>query len=140
MIQRIQSVYLLLAIVLMAALFTLGFPNESRAAETLPWFLPGLMLLTGATIAASALALSQYRKRESQLRTVLIAYILADLVLVIQAVGYAMAGDFGRMTDEGHVLGYVALALPVVASVLLMLARRAIAADIALVRSMDRLR
>ena len=140
MIQRIQTIYLVLAIVLMAALFTLGYPNKSQAAETLPWFLPGLMMLTGATIAATALALLQFRTRETQLRTVLVANVLADFVLVIQAIGYAMAGDFGRMTDEGDVLGYVALALPVVASVLLMLARRAISADIALVRSMDRLR
>lgn len=140
MIQRLQSVFLLLAIVCMAALFTLGFPSESRAAETLPWFWPGLLLLTGATIAAAGLALFQYRQRETQKRTVLVAYVLADLALVVQVIGYALAGDFARMTDEGQVLGYVALALPIVASVLLLLARQRIAADIALVRSMDRLR
>jgi hypothetical protein len=140
MIQRLQSVFLLLAIVCMAALFTLGFPNESRAAEALPWFLPGLLLLTGATIVAAGLALFQYRQRETQMRTVFVALGLAGLVLVLQVVGYALAGDFDRMTGEGAVLGYVALALPVVASVLLLLARRRIAADIALVRSMDRLR
>lgn len=136
MIQRIQSVFLLLAIVLLAALLTIGFPFESRAATAFPWFAAAVSLLAGAAVVAAGLALFQYRNRRAQQRTALIGFALADTLGVVQVIAYVLSGDF----DALPTVGWIAVALPIVAGVLLFLARTYIARDEALVRSMDRLR
>lgn len=136
MIQRIQSLFLLLAIVLVAALLALGFPFESHAAEAFAWFAPAVSLLGGLVVLLAGLALFQFRDRPKQSKTVLWAFLLADVLGIVQVIGYALAGDFEALST----LGIIALVLPFAASALLLLARVYIGKDIALVRSMDRLR
>ncbi len=136
MIQRLQSLYLLLAIVCVAALLALGYPFASEAAAQYPWFAPAVSLLGGVVILLAGLALFQFRDRPRQVKTTLYAFLLADVLGIVQAAGYGLGGDL----DALPTLGVIALVLPFAASALLFLARLFIGKDIALVRSMDRLR
>ena len=141
MIQRIQTAYLLVAVVLISALFTIGFPLESQAAVTFAdWFPAAFYILTVVAVVLCGVAIAQYKHRTTQLRTAGGALLAAFLLLALLVGGFVVAGDLDEVQRAGNVAGYLTVALPFVALVLVALARRAIAADIALVRSMDRLR
>lgn len=140
MIQRKQSLFLALAALFAAAMFALPYPFESLAADRFEAFPAGVGLLSGALAAVCLLAIFQYKTRASQLRSTGLAVALALLLLVTVAAGFGVAGDVARLQETGRLDGWSALALPLVALVFAVLARRGVAADIALVRSMDRLR
>ncbi len=140
MIQRKQSLFLVLAALMAAAMFALAYPYESLAADQYEAFPAAVGLLSGALAAVSALAVFQFRTRATQLRSATAGMALAALLLAVVAGGYALGGDLVRLQQGGRLDGWAALALPLVALVLTWLARRGVAADIALVRSMDRLR
>ncbi len=140
MIQRPQSLYLALAAIVAASLFALAYPFESRAATAYEWFAPAFGLLCGASAAAAALAIFQFRNRASQLRTTGIVALLTLVLVAVVGGAYAVAGDLAALSQSGRLDGYASMAGPVVVLILVLLARRGVAADIALVRSMDRLR
>lgn len=140
MIQRKQTLFLVLAALMAAAMFALPYPFDSLAAEHFEVFPAGVGLLSGALAAVSALTVFQYRTRASQLRSTTACIVLAVLLLAFVVGGFAISGDFARLQQTGRLDGWAALALPLVALVFASLARRGVAADIALVRSMDRLR
>lgn len=140
MIQRVQSVYLVLAILLVAAVFPLDFVFDSRAATAYAWFTGGFFLLAGLAVVLCVLALAQFKARERQLKTVGYA-ILAVLALVVYlGVTFSASGDILTIGRAERLDGVATLALPAFASVFTFLARRGVRRDIALVRSMDRLR
>lgn len=136
MIQRIQTVYLVVAIVCAAALFPLRTPAAGPSAMAWPWFTSAVYLLTSVCVIACGVAVAQFGNRARQLRTATVASLVALAVAVLLGVGYAVNGEFA----SGETEAYTSLALPVAAFAMATLARRAIAKDIALVRSMDRLR
>ena len=140
MIQRKQTLFLALTALVAAAMFALPYPFESLAAERYEAFPAGVGLLSGALAAVAGLAIFQYKTRSSQLRTTGLVVALALMLLAAVAAGFGVAGDLARLQQTGRVDGWAALVLPLVALVLASLARRGVAADIALVRSMDRLR
>lgn len=139
MIQRIQSIYLLSAAVLVVLFLLLGEAWASLAA-LYAWLTPAVLVIGGLAALAALAAVFFYKDRGLQRKIILAAQWL-DLILVLLVVGALAAVTFGE--GEAFVADvslYLTLLLPLVAYVMLRLARRGVEKDIALVRSMDRLR
>ena len=142
MIQRIQTVYLLLGVL---ALVGLGFsevPWNGRAASQFSWFVPSLLGLLIATAATALGAIFLYERRKTQRTVVIGAQMLTVLLAGVLYGGLYLAETLAFTSPTGGVLWgrTVVLLLPIVAYVLFRLARRGIENDIELVESVDRIR
>ncbi|HHP7237186.1 DUF4293 family protein [Longibacter sp.] len=141
MIQRIQTVYLALAAVALAATGFFRDPWSSDAAAQLGWFVPALIATLGLSVLAGAAAIALYSNRKRQRSVVIGAQLLTVLYLVVLYTGFYLSGELVLRTGDGVEWGTTTvLLLPVAAYILFYLARRAITSDIELVKSMDRLR
>lgn len=135
MIQRIQSVYLLLAFIADGAVFFT--PIYQRATEDpntwIGYGLTGFLVLAGAM---SLINILRYGVRSRQLKE-LKWTMLVQVVALAFAVGviFSLGGIGTYLWDEAIGTGLVLLAL-----VLQLLASRSIKKDIDLVKSMDRIR
>lgn len=139
MIQRIQSVYLLLGSVAVSLPLILGTLSvQSTAQNWFPWIRLGLSSIA-AILAIVAIFSYANRKRQSSIAFYAqIAVLLLVMVVVSTTILYgARPGAESWMTDTYHLM---AMILPALAYVLFGLARRSIKKDSELVRSMDRLR
>lgn len=138
MIQRIQSLYLVLAGLLLALFVALGDAWASAIAAEQAWLGTLAYALAGVTALVALVAVGLFKNRELQRRVILTAQWL-DLALVVAVlVGFYLAFDSDAFTAP---VGYYLVALqPIVAYVLLRMARQRVAADIEMVRSMDRIR
>lgn len=130
MIQRIQSLYLLLVVLLLAAAY--AFPQISVQPKAftlaeLPWSVFPLGLLIGM----SAANIFNYKKRPLQMALGRISIVLGFLTFA-----YFAYGHFGH---GGQVPGY-ALVAPLLAVVFTSLANKAIRKDEELVQSANRFR
>ncbi|MFO7616750.1 MAG: DUF4293 family protein [Bacteroidales bacterium] len=152
MIQRIQTVFLLLGMIAWNVLFFrpfVGFTNdaggswylfagsirETVGADVVMGTLPLLLLLIIVDLLLLA-ALLLYRRRTLQLRVTLLAMILQILI-------YGLAGlyvFFGtqKLDASPHLL--FSSVLPLAAFILTLLAFRGIRRDQLLLRALDRLR
>ena len=141
MIQRIQSVYLLLGALALASVLLFDEVWRGVAAEVLPWFAPALLVLGGLTIALALVALFLYKNRERQ-RTVVVGVQWLTVLWMAAFYGGLFYGGQLQVEAGGDPVAasLLALLVPVLAYVFFFLARRGIQKDIALVRSMDRLR
>lgn len=141
MIQRKQSIFLLLAGVCLAVFLALSAAWTVGPITALSWFSTTAYILGGMTAVVAFAGILLYKQRPQQQRVVTIAQWL-DLALI--AVVVVALGLTFQDTDAGPpaewLLTYWSLTLPVLAYVFIWLAKRGIAADIALVKSMDRLR
>jgi hypothetical protein len=139
MIQRIQSIYLLLGAVSLIAIMFIDSLGASAAAESMPWFVPAVPLTAGLAAALALAAIFLYGSRPKQVSTVRGGQVLTLLCMVVLYGGLILESstEFFPPGESGQVL---LLLLPIVAYVTLYLARRAIRKDIELVKSMDRLR
>ncbi len=140
MIQRLQSLYLLFAAVFVALFFVVGQAWQTVVAAVYPWLTAASIALGGLVVLFSLVSIFFYKDRANQRKLILAAQWL-DLGLVVALVGSLAA--FISANDTGvpvPVVLYVTLLFPVAAYVFLRLARRGVEKDIALVRSMDRLR
>lgn len=141
MIQRIQSVYLAIAAILILSILFFDLAWSSPAATVYGWFTP-VILIFAALIAIGIVATiflfgDRVRQRMFVER---LQYVLLAFMVLLYASMYT-AGDLHFMRDGGVETGKaVAMMAPVAAYVTMFLARRAISKDIAMVRSMDRLR
>lgn len=128
MIQRIQTLYLLVCFVLTAVCMYFEFTTDNH-----PWALTAIMGLTGVL---EFMAIFLYRRRALQMRVCTFCIILL--------VGWYMAMvAFAYIQGEGLVGEYrpqVWAAIPAINAILLYLAFRGILHDEILVRSLDRLR
>ncbi|GAB5534232.1 MAG: DUF4293 family protein [Rubricoccaceae bacterium] len=135
MIQRLQTLYLAVAAALLVLFVALASSWAVALPETLAWLAPvttGLAILT-AIVALISLALFKNRKQQS---TMVLAAQWLDLLLVVAVlVGLYMGSQAADPTGR-----YLVALAPVVAYVLLRMARQRITKDIELVKSMDRLR
>lgn len=135
MIQRLQSLYLAAAAALLVLFVALASSWAAALPEDLTWLgtvATGVAIVTALT-ALVALFLFKDRTRQSQV--VLVAQWL-DLALVV-----AVLVGLYLSSQTGDAMGRYLVALsPVVAYVLLRMARLRITKDIELVKSMDRLR
>jgi hypothetical protein len=141
MIQRIQSIYLILGVVALGALFFFDTIWNSPAAVEHAWFAPSLTALTGFAMAVGAGAIFLYRARQRQRTVVLGAQMIVILLLVTLYGGLFMSGGFDVRQPSGYDVGRImALLLPIVAYVFYYLARRGIERDIQQVEDMERFR
>ena len=141
MIQRVQTVYLLLGALLLGGMGLFEPPWNDLAAAQFSWFIPsliGLIVVTGGTALA---AIFLYDRRKTQ-RTVVIGVQILTLMLAgVLYAGLYLAGTLTFTGPSGVLWGRsVILLIPIVAYGLFLLARRGIESDIELVKSMDRIR
>lgn len=152
MIQRIQTIYLLISLIAWSFLFfspVIGFTNEAGGAWSL--FANGIkeagsgkiVLETVPLLAFFALveiftlvSIFAFRKQDRQLRITLLTMILQLLSYGIIAL-YAIQGNKLLHANPGLLLFS---ALPLVAGICSWLAYRGIRKDIGLLKSLDRLR
>lgn len=147
MIQRIQTVYMLLSAILLALLFVLPFADIAANAEVYQFNIRGIsanseLLANGWPVAmlicilvlVHVFAIFQYKKRVLQMRLLVFA-ILAGLGL------FGMFFFFTYYGFEGATVSFkLAVAFPLVACILDYLAIRGIGKDEALIRSLNRIR
>ncbi|NNF03017.1 MAG: DUF4293 domain-containing protein [Rhodothermales bacterium] len=141
MIQRIQSVYLLLASLAFGSEYLFRDIWTGPAATTSSWFLPVTMALFAVAAAGSFVVIFMYANRERQRRFIVILQVFAVLTIIILLYGLWSAGDLPGISGQAvGVTDVLGLVMPFVAYVLLYMARRNVEKDIELVASMDRLR
>lgn len=146
MIQRIQSIFLLLAGGASLSLFGLPFASTPEAAPDSQLFAdsvyslmdtPALIVLFGIAGLLAIISIFLFNNRKLQMRLTIFSFI-ANLLGVVMAVIYYMqhSQDLGEqiINDEAGIY------MPIASFVLLLLAYRFINKDEKLVRSMDRLR
>ncbi|NQV72904.1 DUF4293 domain-containing protein [bacterium] len=141
MIQRIQSLYLLLAVAMLGLEYTFDSVWKGPSAAAYSWFVP---VTTGVFTLAAIGALGAiflYSQRKRQRSLVVVSQVIALLGLLILFGAQFMTNSLPTVATSVIAFeAWAALACPVLAYLMLMMARRAIDKDIALVRSMDRLR
>lgn len=152
MIQRIQTVYLLLsAIAMTVCLFltigifdpvAMGTPQLKMynlcitGGQEMNFVCAGLFVALVASVILSVLNIFGYKNRRKQSRQCLMTII----ILLLWIGGYTIITN--ALCPEGYTFHpqYIATAFPIVAIILQWLARRGILADERLVRSEDRIR
>jgi uncharacterized membrane protein len=149
MIQRIQSIYLLVAAVALGLQFILPYAmipaNTPALAAPIfadgvfnPFDNVGIMGLTGLGIIDSLLAIFMYKNRATQGRLVGMTLVVSVMLLVLVGFTFYTAN---KNLPEGSIVSYgLGLAMPLVSAFLLWMANSAIKKDDNLVKSMDRLR
>ncbi len=149
MIQRIQSIYLLLASGAFGSLFALPLlttPTADKATAVAQmadgqlnlFDNTGLLGLTcmGVVLALAAIFLFKNRAVQGKMAS---SGIMVGILLLVLA-GVAVQGVRGSIPPDGTVQFGLGVGAPVIGTLLLYLASRAIQKDEKLVRSMDRLR
>ncbi|HEX8385146.1 MAG TPA: DUF4293 family protein [Rubricoccaceae bacterium] len=146
MLQRPQTVYLLLAAALLVVLVSLGDVWGPGVTGTYPWLGPVTYALAVAAALVALVAIAQYKDRKRQRTTVGVAQLL-DLALLLPLLAGLFTTTPGTDVDAAGSVDafglygrYLVALVPLVAYVLLRMARRGVDRDIATVRSMDRIR
>ena len=138
MLQRIQTVFLVVAVALLGLLFALPFAaaidaKGNEVALSSVGF--PMVILQVATFGATLAGIFLYRQRRRQMRlcilngVALLGYQAFALLSVLLLARHAEAMQYN-----------VAIVFPAIAAIFTFLAMRRIARDEALVRSLDRLR
>lgn len=141
MIQRIQTIYLVLAALCLLALLLVDDLWAGPLAEAVGWFSVTMLFGVGLLSLGALAAIFLYKNRAQQRSVVMGLQVGALVLAVLVFVAAYLADALSVMGAEGFdVSRLLLLALPLLAVVFFMLARRGIERDIALVRSMDRLR
>ncbi len=146
MIQRVQSIYLLLAAAANFILFKLPFAEATIPAIESSLFKDGAytiqdnIMLVIAYVLAGALALGAiflYKNRPLQTKIALAAIVTTAIAAVLTIMGFIQ--DKGQTASTEIKDGY-GIGMPVFAIIFALVAIRYIRKDNELVRSMDRLR
>lgn len=140
MIQRIQTIYLLVGALALLSLLFFDALWSGPAATEQGWFAPAMLISAGLTALIALVTMFLYKDRKRQRKIVGIVQILTLICLVILAVGLYLGGSFESGVEGWSPGDFVILLVPVIAYIMFFLAGRAIDRDIALVRSIDRLR
>ncbi|MEL6812561.1 MAG: DUF4293 domain-containing protein [Bacteroidota bacterium] len=136
MLQRIQTVYLLIAALLMGALY-LWFPSLEDAAGALimeknePLVL-GLMM---GVVVLILISIFNFKKRQLQFVLNRLAIILNFVLLGVFVYRALTVSGETLVSEKG-----IGMLLPIISIVFLVLANKAIKRDEDLVKSVDRLR
>ena len=152
MIQRIQTLYLLLASSALGLQFALPYAQvgTDSPAKADPVFADGvfnlidnigLLGLTGLGLVAGLVAIFLFKNRPLQGRIAAVGMMVS--IMLAALCGFALYQAMSRQYPEGATVQYqfgMGLGMPILAIALLWLAQRAIGKDENLVRSMDRLR
>lgn len=138
MIQRIQTFYLVAGALLLALFVALADGWASAIADDVAWLGTAGYALAVVTAVVALVAVGLYKNRELQRRVILWAQWLDLLLVVVVLVGLYVTGDSSApMAPVGL---YLVALQPLVAYVLLRMARQRVIRDIEMVRSMDRIR
>jgi hypothetical protein len=154
MLQRIQSIYLLGALLLIAALFFVPFAEiiggdgaiyvfdkagvylqEAKDPEIIYNGLP-IQIFLGIIVLVNLVTLFSFKKRIRQIRLSVFNILL---MIGLSGVIYYFAAHSAQLLD-GKFTFEPSLVMPLIAVVLTYLAIRSIGRDEALVRSIDRIR
>ncbi|MBC8005280.1 MAG: DUF4293 domain-containing protein [Verrucomicrobia bacterium] len=147
MIQRIQTVYLIISAILLGLLFLIPFAEIAKEGMVYLFDFRGITLdgslrengfsisiLIGIIIALHGVAILSFKNRIRQIRLLVLSILL-------------MLGLFGMFFfftyysfDNAQISFKISIVFPVVAMILDYLAIRAIGKDEALIRSIDRIR
>ena len=147
MIQRIQTLYLLISAILVAFLFALPFAEIVKDGSIYLFNFKGILLdgtlkenglaisvLIGIILALHGLAILSYKNRIRQIRV-----IVFSILLMLGLFG--MFFFFTYYTFSGAQISFkLSMVFPLVAIILDYLAIRSIGKDEALIRSIDRIR
>ena len=147
MIQRVQTVYILVAEILIASLFFLKFADLSVNSELYTFSIEGIfngetlvfdglpiMIFIGLITLLHLVIIFMYKKRVLQIRITVFT-----IILLLGLTGLFFYFIYSGFTDV-KVAFKVPMAFPVIAIILDYLAIRSIGKDEALVRSLDRIR
>lgn len=138
MIQRIQSVYLLLGVVALAAVFLTG--DLSRPPhESVAWFVPAASAALGLSALLGLVALFLFNTRDRQRKVIVITQYATVACLAVMLAGLSAAGTLPT-TQAMAATTWELMVLPLVAYLLFWMARRGVDSDIKLLKSVDRLR
>lgn len=141
MIQRIQTVYLVLGALALGALGFFEVPWSGAAARQSAWFVPSLigLVVVTAVLAFGAIFLYKDQAQRKTQRTVVVGVqVLTVLLAGVLYVGLYRAGTLAFTGPTGILWGRsIVLLLPIVAYVLFRLARRGIETDIERVDRME---
>lgn len=141
MIQRIQTLYLLLGVLALGAMGLFDIPWSGRAAVEFAWFVPTLLGLLVVTVGTAVVAIFLYKDHEQRKtqRTVVIGTQI--LTLLLAGVLYGGLYWTGTLTFTGPTgvlwARSVVLLLPILGYVFFLLARRNIETDIERVEEMN---
>jgi len=147
MIQRIQTVYMLISAILLGLLFAFPFAEILHNNELLVFNIRGIIkgdelfangwpiaLLIAILLGVHVFAIFQYKKRIRQIRLMTFA-ILSNIGL------FGMFYFFTYYSFDGAEISFkLPVVFPIIAMILDYLAIRGIGKDEALIRSLDRLR
>jgi len=147
MIQRIQTLYLLISAILVAFLFALPFAEIVKDGSIYLFNFKGILLdgtlkenglaisvLIGIILALHGIAILSYKNRIRQIRV-----IVFSILLMLGLFG--MFFFFTYYTFSGAQISFkLSMVFPLVAIILDYLAIRSIGKDEALIRSIDRIR
>ena len=137
MIQRIQTIYLILAF-LVTGVFPFFFPLWTMADGKDYFFMQNqvYVVILGLSTTLSLLSIISYKKRQNQ-------FVIGRLNMILNLIllglfvyrSLNVSGETLAVSEKG-----IGMFLPIVAIVLLVLANKAIKKDEDLVKSVDRLR
>ncbi|MGB3541548.1 DUF4293 family protein [Rubrivirga sp.] len=138
MLQRLQTLYLTLGALLLALFVAVGETWAEAIGDSVPWLGTVGYVLAGVTALVALVAVALYKDRATQRRVIAAAQWLDLALVAVVLVGLYIAFDSSAGTAP---VGYYYVAMmPIVAYVLLRMARQRVVADIERVRSMDRIR
>ncbi len=135
MIQRIQSVFLLLAGL---AFLGSGFFKDVLTEETMAWLMPTVVGLNALVAIGALVNVFLYNDRKKQLQIASMLQYLAIVAILAAFGGLYLTGRLAEASSNPAAMALVGL--PVLGYVFIRLATMRIKKDIELVRSMDRLR
>lgn len=137
MIQRIQTIYLVLTFAITAILFFL-FPLWTLENGKLVYFMESHLytILLGLSTMLTVLSIISFKKRQNQfVMNRLNMIINLSLLGLFVYHSLNLSGETPSVSEKG-----IGMFLPIIAIVLLVLANKAIKKDEDLVKSVDRLR
>ncbi len=141
MIQRIQTVYLILGALALGAMGLLDVPWSGAAASQSAWFVPSLVGLLAVTVVMAIGAIFLYKDNEQRKlqRTLVVGVQVLTLLLAgVLYGGLYRAGTLVFTGPTGLLWGRsAALLLPIIAYVFFRLARQGIERDIKRVERMN---
>lgn len=138
MIQRIQTVYLILGVAAVAStFFTGGLTAVAHSGDA--WFMPTAASAIGLASALGVVAVFLYGDRKRQRGLILLTQYLTLALLVLLLVGMQGAGYLPRI-QNAEASSWLTIVMPLAGYVFFLLARRGVEADIKLIESVDRLR
>jgi peptidoglycan/LPS O-acetylase OafA/YrhL len=138
MIQRIQSVFLVLGVACLALGFFVGaIDREAHAA--LSWFIPGAAGSLGIAALIGLVAIFLFGDRKRQRKFIVGGQYVILAALAVIVTGLTQSGTLPTMRSTNPA-SWFAIGFPLGGFLFFRFARRGVEADIKLIESVDRIR